>query len=113
MKAFEKAKTMDIGTLNNIIDNVLPKVQTNITTDEILGLAGKMLSYKITDSIGWPYETKGKTLDAWYGVPVTLETNVIKLHQEVFGQTDYQLPASVKEISNKIVNKTGYTATAQ
>ena len=113
MKAFEKAKTMDIGTLNNIIDNVLPKVQTNITTDEILGLASKMLSYKITDSIGWPYETKGKTLDAWYGVPVTLETNVIKLHQEVFGQTDYQLPASVKEISDKIVNKTGYTATAQ
>ena len=72
-----------------------------------------MMSYNITDSIGWPYDTKGKTLDAWYGVPVTLETNVIQLHQEVFGQTDYVLPDSVKQISNQIINKTGYTASSK
>ena len=100
---------MDIGTLNNIIDNVLPKVQTNITTDEILGLAGKMLSYKITDSIGWPYETKGITLDRWYGVPVTLESNVKQLHQELFGETDYEPSENVKNVSNSIIQKTGYT----
>lgn len=108
MKALNKAKKMDLGTLNKIIDNVLPKVQTNISSGEIIGLASQIGSYNITTNIGWPYETKGKTLDAWYGIPVTLETNVKKLHEELFEQTDYEVPSTVKEISTKIINKTGY-----
>ena len=111
MTAFDKAKTMDVGTLNRMVDEILPKVQTNINSTELLSLATQLSSYKITDSIGWPYEVKGKTLDAWYGVPVSLETNVKKLHEELFGQTEYEASESVKEISNKIVNKTGYRAT--
>ena len=107
MKAFKKAKTMDIGTLNKLIDKTLPQLQTNISSGEILKLASQMPSYNIVDNVGWPYETKGKTLDAWYGVPVTLETNVVKLHQELFEQSDYIVPESIKEISNKIINKTG------
>lgn len=109
MTALNKAKKMGLSTLNNVIDKVLPKVQTNITSGDILGLASQIGSYNVTTNIGWPYETKGKTLDAWYGVPVTLETNVKKLHEELFEQTDYEVPDSVKEISKKIINKTGYT----
>lgn len=108
MKAFEKAKHMDIGTLNNIVDTVLPEVQTNISGTEILSIASQLVSYEISDSKGWPYETKGKTLDAWYGVPVTLESNVKKLHQEIFNDADYEVPETVREISNKIITKTGY-----
>ena len=111
MKALNKAKKMDLGTLNNIVDSVLPKVQTNISSGDILGLASQIGSYNITENLGWPYETKGKTLDAWYGIPVTLETNVKKLHQELFEQEDYEVPQTVKDISTKIINKTGYTAT--
>ena len=110
MKTLEKAKKMGLGTLNNIIDKVLPKVQTNITSTDILGLASQIGSYNVTTNIGWPYETKGKTLDAWYGIPVTLETNVKKLHEELFDQTDYEVPTTVKDISTKIINKTGYKA---
>lgn len=108
MKAFEKAKHTDIFTLNKMIDEILPKVQTNIKSNEIIGLAAQFGFYKISDNIGWPYETKGKTLDAWYGIPVTLESNVKQMHEELFNQTDYVVPSSVKEISNKIINKTGY-----
>ena len=68
-----------------------------------------LLNYKITESIGWPYETKGITLDRWYGVPVTLESNVTKLHQELFGEADYVPTQTVQDISDKIVNKTGYS----
>lgn len=107
MKAFKKAKTMNATTLNKLIDKVLPQIQTNINSNNIMQLASQLPFYNIVDNTGWPYETKGKTLDAWYGVPITLETNVIKLHQELFEQQDYVLPDSVKEISNKIINKTG------
>ena len=108
MKTFEKAKKMDLGKLNNILDKVLPKFQTNMTSGDIIGLATQVGSYKISENLGWPYDTKGKTLDAWYGIPVTLESNVTRLHKELFGQEDYTPSETVKNISTKIINKTGY-----
>ena len=102
-----KAKTLSISQLNKLIDTVLPRVSTNISGAEILGLVPSITSYSISDSIGWPYETKGITLDRWYGVPVTLESNVLQLHQEVFGQTDYVVNDTIKNISQQIINKTG------
>ena len=104
-----KAKTLEIGQLNSFADTILPKIRTNISSSEIWGLVPSLASFKVTGSIGWPYETKGITLDRWYGVPVTLENNVIKLHKEAFGQEDYEAPSTVKEMSNAIINKTGYT----
>lgn len=103
-----KAKKLSIGQLNKLVDTILPRVSTNITGTEILALAPSIASFNITESMGWPYETKGITLDRWYGIPVTLESNVLKLHQEAFGQNDYEVPNSIKEISNQIVKKTGY-----
>ena len=102
-----KAKTLSISQLNKLIDTVLPRVSTNISSAEILGLVPSIASYDITDSLGWPYKTEGITLDRWYGVPVTLESNVLQLHQEVFGQTDYVVNDTIKNISQQIINKTG------
>ena len=103
-----KIKTFNISQLNTFVDKVLPKVYTNITASDIFSLLPSATSYKITESLGWPYETKGITVDRWYGVPVTLESNVTRLHQEIFGENDYVPTDTVKEISNSIVTKTGY-----
>ena len=103
-----KAKTLNIGQLNKLVDTILPRVSTNISGTEIIGLVPSIASYNITDSIGWPYETRGKTIDRWYGIPVTLESNVEKLHKEIFGQSDYVVSDDIKEISNQIIKKTGY-----
>lgn len=105
----EKFKTKSIGEMNQIIDKVLPEVYTNITASDIFSLLPSVASFKVTESIGWPYETKGITLDKWYGVPVTLESNVKQLHEKAFGETDYVPSDRVKEISNQIIEKTGYT----
>lgn len=104
-----KAKTLNIGQLNKLVDTILPRVSTNISGTEIIGLVPSIASYNITDSIGWPYETRGKTIDRWYGIPVTLESNVEKLHKEIFGQSDYVVSDTIKEISNQIIKKTGYS----
>lgn len=103
-----KAKTLSIGQLNKLVDTILPRVSTNIKSTEILALAPSIASFNITESMGWPYETQGITLDRWYGVPVTLESNVEKLHKEAFGQSDYVVSDTIKDISNQIVKKTGY-----
>ena len=103
-----KAKTLNVGQLNSFADTILPKIRTNISTSEIWGLIPKLASFKVTESIGWPYDTKGITLDRWYGVPVTLEKNVTELHQEAFGEPNYTPSETVKNISQQIVKKTGY-----
>ena len=105
----EKVKTMNISQLNKLVDDLLPKVYTNLSASDIFSLLPSATSFKITDSIGWPYETKGITKDRWYGVPVTLESNVTRLHQEVFGETDYIPSDNVKQISNDIIKNTGYS----
>ena len=105
----KKAKTLSIGQLNSFANTILPRISTNITSGDILGLIPSLVSMSVDESIGWPYETKGITLDRWYGIPVTLESNVKKLHQEAFEQTDYEPSETVKEMSNAIIKKTGYT----
>ena len=103
-----KVKTLNISQLNGFVDTILPKVYTNITSADIFSMMPSIASYKITDSIGWPYETKGITLDRWYGIPITLESNVKRLHQEAFNEQDYVPSDTVKDISNQIIEKTGY-----
>lgn len=103
-----KVKTFDISRLNKLVDTILPKIYTNITSSDIFGMLPSIPSIKILESIGWPYETKGMTMDRWYGIPVTLERNVVKLHNEVFEESDYIPSKMVKTISNHIITKTGY-----
>lgn len=105
----KKLQTKSIGEINTLLDNILPKIYTNISTGSIISEIPSITKYKITDSIGWPYNTKGKTMTLWYGIPITLESNVVQLHQELFGESDYKVSDTVKEISNKIIEKTGYT----
>ena len=104
-----KLKTKSVSEINRIADLILPKVYTNLSATDLFSMIPAVASFSIGESIGWPYKTKGITLDRWYGVPITLESNVKELHQEVFEDENYEVPATVKTISQKIVNKTGYS----
>lgn len=104
-----KVKTFDISRLNKLVDTLLPKVYTNLKASDIFSMFPSVPNFKITESLGWPYETKGITMDRWYGVPITLEENVTKLHHEMFEENNYQPSETVKTISNKIIEKTGYS----
>ncbi len=107
-KVIEKIKRSDLGTINNLLDTFLPKIRTNITVNEIKKLIPTALSFKLTNSFGWPYTTSGVWMKGdFYGPATTLESNVEKLHKEVYGQTDYAVPEKIVEISNKIIEVTG------
>lgn len=105
---FEKAKTMSVSQLNSLSNTILPHVSTNIDVNEAISMLPQLTSIKVNESFGWPYEVKGITLDRWYGVPVTLEENVAKLHEQLFNEKNYIPSNTVKNISNSIINKTGY-----
>ena len=105
-----KLKTKSIGQINTIANKILPQVYTNLTMTDLLSMAPAVASFNVGESMGWPYKTKGATINkVWYGVPITLESNVQELHQQVFNDTNYEVPARIKTTSQQIVSKTGYT----
>lgn len=107
---FNKAKTLSVPKLNSFANVILPRVRTNLDKAELWSLMPKITAFNINDSIGWPYDTKGDTIGGvWYGIPVTLESNVTELHQKIFNQSDYTPSETVKDMSSRIVTKTGYT----
>lgn len=106
---FSKLKTKNLNEINSFADKILPHVYTNISATDIISMVPSMSKYKVTESIGWPYDTKGKTMDRWYGIPITLESNVKQLHKEAFGEENYTPSDIVKSISESIIKKTGYT----
>lgn len=105
---FNKVKKMSLAEMNAFVDKILPEVQTNIKMSEITNMLTKVTSFNIKESIGWPYEVSGKTIDGiWYGVPRTLKSCVQKLHQELFEDEDYETTETVNSISATITKRTG------
>lgn len=102
-KIFEKAKKADLKTLNSILNEILPKIYTNIDSVEMLSLAKDIMSYNIVDQTGFPFEKRAFTYHkVSYVFPVDLTANVTKLHQFLFDATDYAPTDKVKEISAKL-----------
>ena len=113
-KIVEKAKNSDIATLSKILDKVFPKVYTSFTKAEILQMGMSMMSYDIEDQTGFPFEHLygGRVKDAMGGLdvvlPVTLESNVIKLHEFLYPEDSYTPSDEVKAYSQRIVDKSGF-----
>lgn len=106
--AFNKAKTLSLNQLNEIANEILPDIKTNMTTNQMMEVLLELASYRITDSKSWPYHWTDWTYNGiWYGPPVTLERNVVQLHEEFFKQKDYEPTDKVKSISDSISSITG------
>lgn len=103
-----KSKKLSPLELNKATDIILPKIRTNISTNEILKTIPQIVKYNIKNNFGWPYNVRGITLDRWYGVPVTLQSNVEKLHKEIFKEENYEASEKVKDMSKRIIKKTNY-----
>lgn len=113
-KIVEKAKNSDIATLSKILDKVFPKIYTSFTKAEILQMGMSMMSYDIEDQTGFPFDHLygERVKDAMGGLdvvlPVTLESNVIKLHEFLYPEDSYTPSDEVKAYSQRIVDKSGF-----
>ncbi len=107
-KILEKAKTMDLLTLNAMIDKMAPNILTSLSNTEILGLAKSIPSYNLIETKGFPSNLQAAYISAGdCVVPVNLAQNVIELHNWLFGSDGYTPSDTVQEISNSIINETG------
>ncbi len=96
----DKLKTKNIFELNDVIDNILPQIQTSFTTLDLVKLFPEILQYKkydIVKSLGWPYSMNAFVKDENI-YPIYLEDNVLKLHKELFNDDNYVVPERIKNI---------------
>ena len=107
--AFTKAKSANFSVLNNIMVVCFPQVATNIDFTEAVDMAQHITQYSIADTGGFPWSrgdanvgSKGDCV-----IPTTLESNVVKLHEFLFGDTNYQPSSAVINISEKIKSDSG------
>lgn len=102
-KIFDKVKSSDLATINSVIDEMFPKIATNLSNTEILSLAKDVFSYNIIEQTGFPFEKDAHNYKkVSYVFPINLADNVIKLHEFLFDKTGYVPSATVQEYSNYI-----------
>ena len=108
---FKKAKKLNAVELDNFVNTILPDIQTSMTNTEILAFATKASSYKLADSTGFPFDVYATDVSekGSVDVPCTLSSNVTKMYEFLYGQTDYVPSSTVQAISDHIVSETGYT----
>ena len=104
----DKIHAADAAKRIELVTSVLPETKTSMGIDDVLAYAKDIKKYHIAESSGFPFERD----TAWVEkkdcvVPITLESNVVSLHQFLYQQEDYQPSASVKEVSAYIVKRTG------
>lgn len=111
-KMIAKAKSSDLSTINNIIDDVFPNVCTSISKDEMVELAKSLFDYQLGNTVGFPlawspvnHPTKGSIL-----VPADLSANVSALHEFLYGTAGYTPTQTVQRISGSIQSETGVGA---
>lgn len=107
--AFEKMKKADWATVNNLIQTVFPQVSTSVDIHDLLNMGRILPRYHLTETMGFPSERKEVNLGRKGAcvIPDTLESNVIELHQFLFGDELYEPTSLVRSISQKILSDIG------
>ena len=114
LKLLTEAKSAGLGTLNDILDQVFPLIQTNFSKSELIRLGMNIFNYSMGENTGFPVDyvmgadltVPATGLDCV--IPTTLETNVKYLHEFLFSDEDYQTSDIVKIRSDFIVQNTGF-----
>ncbi|MEE3362915.1 MAG: LCP family protein [Anaerovoracaceae bacterium] len=101
--AQKKATKMSLSELNKTANTAMPEIKTSLSSATIMSMLLNINSYKFKNESKWPYEYNGNMINGVsYTVPDSLESNVSKLHEIMFGQKDYECSDTVKKISDLI-----------
>ena len=106
----DKAGDAPVSTLTDMVNAVLPQVETSLDVNEILSVLGSVAGYNMTESDGFPFEggraganvgSKGSCV-----VPVDLEENVRQLHQILYPEESYSPSSRIRQINEEIKTQT-------
>ena len=102
----DKAKGASVSDLTDMVNAILPQVQTSLGVNDILSVLRSVAGYNVVASDGFPFEdnrrganvgSKGSCV-----IPDNLEENVIELHEILYPEVDYSPSRQVESISAEI-----------
>lgn len=106
----EKAKTASISNLTVAVNAVIPYIRTSVDLEDVIAMLGMVGDYEVTISDGFPFYgmRNGGTIgtEGSCVVPVSLEDNVKKLHELLFGDQEYEPTKELKSFSEKVEEDT-------
>ena len=112
--AMEKAKQADPKTLITVVNAVMPEISTSIGVSDVLAMAKGISKYHMGETTGFPFSRTEKNIGKKDCViPLTLESNVVQLHQFLYPEEPYSPSATVKKISAKIASDSGLGEVAE
>ena len=89
---------------------VFPHIVTSVDIEDIIPVLGMIGDYKVTVSDGFPFAgmRNGGTIgiEGSCIVPISLEDNVIRLHEILYGEENYEPTKELKSFSNQVENDT-------
>ena len=106
----ERAKETDLMTLTKVFNDCIGNIYTSLDSTDILELLAVIGKYSIVEEGGFPKEdlrtagnigAKGSCV-----IPMDLESNVVWLHQFLFGDEGYTVTESVKSCGKQIEEDT-------
>ena len=98
----EKAKKASVSSLTEMVNAILPEVETSLGVNEIISVLGSVSGYNVIASDGFPFEdnrtganvgSKGSCV-----IPDDLEENVVELHALLYPEAEYQPSRQVRNI---------------
>ena len=102
----EKAKTAPVSKLMDAMNAVFPHIVTSVDIEDIIPVLGMIGDYKVTVSDGFPFAgmLNGGTigLEGSCIVPTSLEDNVVKLHEILYGEENYEPTKELKSFSAQV-----------
>ncbi|MDO4439393.1 MAG: LCP family protein [Eubacteriales bacterium] len=110
--ALEKAKQADTKMLIQAATSLISEVSTSIGIDDVIPIIRTLDKYQLNEDsqAGFPFSRKSMKIGKLdCVVPTTLYSNVIMLHEFLYGTEDYKPSETVKKISNKIAEDSGLT----
>ena len=102
----EKAKTAPVSKLMDAMNAVFPHIVTSVDIEDIVPVLGMIGDYKVTVSDGFPFAgmlnggtigTEGSCI-----VPTSLEDNVVRLHEILYGEENYEPTKELKSFSAQV-----------
>ena len=119
MKAiFKKLKESSYTQLLSLLNEVLPFIETNLTKDEIISLGLDALKVDLSQIEQYQVPQHGYS-DIHHSVSYkgysplyvlnSYETVVKQLHEGIYGESDYQVSATILKLESEIYQKFGST----
>ena len=117
-KAFEKVKTAKLSTLNDVVGHVFEMSATNIGFNDLAGLVKDVAKYHMGETTGFPAARGEARIKIGSDrlscvIPQTLESNVISIHNFLYGEENYTPSKTVLDISAKIAQASGLANAAE